>query len=436
MTYQLTLQAPGTLGTNAGFGNAAAGFVAGGILVPEDADTALRSTLAQDVLCFTYDEAGVLYVDETTGANNATASDVELLNGTTLLIGDALYVGHATEQFASVEINVGIEGDHAAAVWTWEYWDGTLWSALAGVSANASTIFDGDGTGAASLTFTAPTDWVQNTVNAATMGYWVRARVTTGATVVTVCEISTIHVITTAALRVWTDVTTDLGDAGDDDVSPFQPNLHGTVEDAFYVGHDTLKFCKILFDIGTAAVHTQTNIWEYWDGSAWSTIATLEDKTNNFEASAADGVTLSFVPPSDWAINTTTNGPNSTAGYFIRLRTSAWTSSTTDGTLDEAFMYCLNATGALGTRVAATGFIDRVDMYAQTVSATNNDSIFLLVNATSGASASFTWTGGQEVDQTTVSLAVTDDDEVLIVQIQEDGTTELADATFILTVTG
>ena len=40
------------------------------------------------------------------------------------------------------------------------------------------------------------------------------------------------------------------------------------------------------------------------------------------------------------------------------------------------------------------------------------------------------------MDQVTVSLAVTADDELLIVQIQEDGTTELADAQFTLTVAG
>ena len=72
-------------------------------------------------------------------------------------------------------------------------------------------------------------------------------------------------------------------------------------------------------------------------------------------------------------------------------------------------------------------------MQAQTSSATNNDSVFLIVNTTTGDYDSFTWTGGDPTDQDTVGLSVKKNDKLAIVQCIEDGTTEFADATFIAT---
>jgi hypothetical protein len=75
-------------------------------------------------------------------------------------------------------------------------------------------------------------------------------------------------------------------------------------------------------------------------------------------------------------------------------------------------------------------------MHATTASATNNDTVFLLVNVTSGAYDTITWTKGDIMDiDDTVSLAVTADDEVALMVLQEDGSTEFASSSMILEVT-
>lgn len=81
------------------------------------------------------------------------------------------------------------------------------------------------------------------------------------------------------------------------------------------------------------------------------------------------------------------------------------------------------------------GTIDSVQGTAQTVSAANNDSIFLLINVTTGAYDTATWTQALAVDEdTSLSLAVAIGDKIAIVQIQEDGTTEFAGGSFYLEI--
>jgi hypothetical protein len=119
--------------------------------------------------------AAAVYTDETTGSNNAAPNDMTLLAAAPA-VGDAYYFGYSMP-FTKLTLNIGTQGVKAPGDWTiaWEYYNGTVWTALGGL---------GDGTAAFTaavgnrdVTFTLPTAWEATTVNSVT-GYWIRARVT------------------------------------------------------------------------------------------------------------------------------------------------------------------------------------------------------------------------------------------------------------------
>jgi hypothetical protein len=76
---------------------------------------------------FLYDHSETSYTDYTDEANEDTTDDVPLLPspvGAT----DCLYIGSG-EQFDYLLINIGTAGTTTFTL-TWEYWDGTTWTAL------------------------------------------------------------------------------------------------------------------------------------------------------------------------------------------------------------------------------------------------------------------------------------------------------------------
>jgi hypothetical protein len=110
---------------------------------------------------------------------------------------------------------------------------------------------------------------------------------------------------------VFTNKTTDFNDDGANDC-PLMPATE-VVNDAFYYGSSN-KFRGLNLNIGTAGVGN-TIVWEYWDGSAWSSL-TVTDATNGFTVLGANTVT--FTPYDDWAKTIV----NSSEQYWIRSRVS------------------------------------------------------------------------------------------------------------------
>lgn len=105
----------------------------------------------------------------------------------------------------------------------------------------------------------------------------------------------------------YVDNTTEAGTSGGTDFA-----LNNTINDYVYFGAaSTFGGIKIEF-------HTRgsnyTNVWQYWNGSAWTTLATttdlLSDGTNNFQG---DG-SVSWTIPSTWAQTSV----NSQTKYWIR----------------------------------------------------------------------------------------------------------------------
>lgn len=410
---------PGNLGNTEG---AAADGVLIGQLTATDPDAVLLKSAAATGLCITDD--GGLYVNETTPWGESTGDDVELLPATPA-DDDAVYIGHATIKFAQVDINLTTQGD---GTWTidWEYWDGSSWTALSGVTDNTTGFTAA--TGWKSVTFTEPGDWAQCTIDSV-LGYWVRGNVSGYSAVTTAPQAGQGYVV--LSTPAWTDDTTDFTDAGAGDVAclPAYP----IVGDGLYIGYSEI-FCKVKITTSQARTGTATLTLKYWDGSAWTavTAATLDDDSVGYSATAGTHY-IHFTPPTDWTANTAGNGPNGETGFFVVVEMTAMTDVTQQPLATQGWVLPLS-TGADGIPVPISGQVSKVDVNAGTASAANADSKFLLCNVTAGTCKPFTWTKADPTFQATVALNVTQSDKLALVQITEDGTTEFADATFQLSI--
>ena len=111
---------------------------------------------------------------------------------------------------------------------------------------------------------------------------------------------------------VFTDYTNDFNDSGVNDC-PLMPS-NEQVNDAFYFGSAN-KFNGLNLNIGTAGIGN-TIVWEYWDGSAWSSLTTT-DSTNGFTVAGTN--TVIFTPQEDWSKCFV----NSSEQFWIRSRVSA-----------------------------------------------------------------------------------------------------------------
>lgn len=120
--------------------------------------------------------SGGTFVDITTALNNATANDAQPF--ATGGIGDYFAVGY-TNNYAPLKLQIGTAG--TVGVVTWEYWNGTAWTALTGVTDNTTSFKAAAGT--YTVVFTVPADWAPTVLNGSASLYYVRARVTTGFTV-------------------------------------------------------------------------------------------------------------------------------------------------------------------------------------------------------------------------------------------------------------
>lgn len=417
MTQSISLPLPGTLGNVVGGGSD--GVLLGALTFADPTKALLKSVAAASPLCITDD--GGLYVDETTPFNEDTGDDVEVLPATPA-VDDAAYFGLAAGTFTRVDLNITTQGSGTWTI-TWEYWDGTDWQTL--------TVTDGTtgftaATGIKSVTFTAPSDWAANTVDSV-LAYWIRARVSAYTSVTTAPQVGQGWIVGSDAQ--WTDDLTDATDSGAGDVAllPTYP----LVGDGFYVGYSE-KFCKIKVTTSQARTGTATLTLKYWNGSAWTAVTTVEDDSTGYSESAGTYI-IHFVPPGDWTANTTSNGPDSQAGYFVSVELTAMTDVTQQPLATQLWVLPY-VTGASGYPAPTNGTISEVNGSALTPSANNNDSTFLLINVTKGTFAELEWTAADQFETWTTSLFVDVADELVVVQITEDGTTEFADASLFLTL--
>jgi hypothetical protein len=141
-----------------------------GVMQPIGGWQILNRTAAVDVNAAISDDGGV-FTDETTDANDAGVDDVVLIPASPAA-NDAFYVGYDL-RFTELDFVIGTVATDGAV--TWEYWDGSAWTALSGVVDDTVGFTVSPGTAAWDL----PSDWAQTTVNSQGPFYYVRARVTT-----------------------------------------------------------------------------------------------------------------------------------------------------------------------------------------------------------------------------------------------------------------
>lgn len=412
----------GNLGHDAG---AASDGVLFGALTARAMDKFLVSGRAAACLAAAVD--GGAYTTQTTGANNATADDMTILPAAAAE-NDAYYIGHATKVFDAVDLVVTTQGDFSGVV-ALEYWDSEAeaWTALVDGVDGTSNCHAAAGTVA--ITHTPQETWGRCLVNGV-LGYWIRIRVTT-ATSGGGFLAGRAYVLAFSGHETWTDDTTDIGDAGTADVTLLP--AYAVVGDAAYFG-DAAPFCKLTLTISTARTGTATFVWEYWNGTAWAAItaATLEDASTAFSAGTSTYV-VSFSPPTAWAPCTAANGPNGEAGYFIRCRMSEKTSYSAAPVGSIATIKGMVGTGLA---VQADGAVDSLQAFAGTASGSTGDSYFLLVNVTRGTWKAITWTKATAtLTASSLNLVVAADDQLALVQVAEDGSTEFANVNVILNLT-
>lgn len=97
---------------------------------------------------------------------------------------------------------------------------------------------------------------------------------------------------------VFTDRTSQANSATANDVSLF-PTV-AALNDAFYFGKTAQKFDHITFEIGTAGT-VGTMVWEYYNGTAWTTLTLLSGGSTLGTIGAG---AITFTPPADWALAT------------------------------------------------------------------------------------------------------------------------------------
>lgn len=128
------------------------------------------------------DDGGV-FTDYTIAMNDigATQGDVYPLTAAPA-VEDALYLGNSVKTFARVEFYMRTAG---VGTWTitWEYWNGSTWSAL-NPTDNTIGFTSGSGGISKDVYWNIPTDWTTTTVQS-TVGYWVRARVSSFTSITT-----------------------------------------------------------------------------------------------------------------------------------------------------------------------------------------------------------------------------------------------------------
>lgn len=419
MSDTLTLPVVGAIGTNAGAGSD--GVLVGALTAANPTVGQLESRALTDGKCITDD--GGTFVDESTPFNEATADDVELLPAAPA-VDDAVYFGHLSKQFARVDINLTTQGIGSWAL-TWEYWNGSAWATLAVTDGTSDFVA---AVGFHSVTFTIPSGWTKSLVDN-TNGFFIRARVSTFTSVTTAPQAGQGFIVSEAADAVFTDDLVDLTDVGTGDVAllPAYP----VVGDGFYVGAAE-RFCKLSVVYSQARTGTATITWLYWNGSAWVALPIATDDSVGFSATAGTHL-VHFVPPDDWEANTASNGPGGEAGYHVKAELTAITTVTQQplGTSAQVFPV---TTGATGVKPKGDNFVNNVQMIAGTVSAANADSIFALINTRTGLAASFTWTQALAIDSEDVLLSASLGDELVLIQVQEDGTTEFADVAFLVLI--
>jgi hypothetical protein len=114
-----------------------------------------------------------IYVDETADFNSSAAGDVDVYPATEAT-GDQLAIGF-NAPFRKVTFTISTSGTDGTTVY--KYWNGTAWTALAGVTDGTTDFTAAPGT--YTVTWTMPTDWEARSINGSASLFYIVAEVGT-----------------------------------------------------------------------------------------------------------------------------------------------------------------------------------------------------------------------------------------------------------------
>lgn len=132
-----------------------------------------------------FDDSLSSFEDETTDANSAANADWQMFGTLTEATDDYVAFGFS-QTYSKLTLDnlngtAGIDGGALATLW--EYWDGTAWQTLTGVTDGtasgglAFTITAADGQ---DVTFTVPSDWATTSLDGSAQLFYLRLRLTAG----------------------------------------------------------------------------------------------------------------------------------------------------------------------------------------------------------------------------------------------------------------
>ena len=117
------------------------------------------------------DDSASSFKDYTSKLNSDTVNDV-IFFPAGAGVDDAFYFG-ADKKFAQIILDIGTPGAGTYTL-SWEYWDGTAWTALAGIS-DGTTDFKA-AAGENIVSYTLPTDWGRTDIYIGIHLYFIRAK--------------------------------------------------------------------------------------------------------------------------------------------------------------------------------------------------------------------------------------------------------------------
>jgi len=130
--------------------------------------------------------------------------------------------------------------------------------------------------------------------------------------------------------------------------------------DALYIGMNNL-FSGLFIDMGTAGIGS-TVVWEFWNGSAWTNLATAHELIDDSVSLTAgtSNYNVTWKIPASWVKRNVGDAGASIANlYWIRLRAVA--NYTTDPIITALDVY--EATSGVGLRVPHNGYLERVNWH-------------------------------------------------------------------------
>lgn len=141
------------------------------------------------------------------------------------------------------------------------------------------------------------------------------------------------------------------GDLNDANVVGDVPFTFGAINDAIYFGNTT-PFQRIRLNIATAGVYDASGVWEYWNGSAWTTVSTVFDTSNSTVTDGTQPFKLTgskyiqWQVPEDWTAYDIAGDP--TSQYWIRWRVTSFTSMTTGPAITQGWYKRVGAANVHG----------------------------------------------------------------------------------------